>query len=625
MSDQPNLLWLTIEDTSPQFLGCYGDAAARTPAMDALARSGHRFTRAYSTGTVCSPSRSTLITGVPCPILGTGHHRSAYPIPEQIVGFPSVLRGLGYYTSNNVKTDYNTSAHDRLVAESWNESSERAGWWGRDPDQPFFSVFNFMQSHESRTMSMPYDLYAELVLRELDPDRQIGAEAFAVPPFLRDSPDMRRQLARVYNSLSSTDQQLGAVLDRLASDGHTDNTIVMMFADHGEAVPRGKTNGIGFGYRVPLIISVPERWRHLAPWAPGETVDELVSFADLAPTLIGLAGGDPPAHMAGRQIMGAGRAEPPRYRYGATDRADETTDLERSVFFESYVYSRHFMPYQPELSWLLYHDISDIQVIMRQDLADGLLNPAQARLFAPRPMESLYDLDADPWEQRNLADEPGYATLAEELRGELDRHLLADRDVMFCPEPELARISEHTTPYAYRQSARYPFEDVYAAARLAGRVDQLATDEQLGLLGHSEPMVRYWAAIGLRCLTGPQLGSVTAALERALDDDYPPVRILAAAALWRALEDERALEVLRSGCLSNDPYLALIALQQVQHCEDLSPFARQITAVADTGASRSDNVASITGVLLWRMGRTVRPLPANMRPPTLDRSSSPHG
>lgn len=156
-------------------------------------------------------------------------------------------------------------------------------------------------------------------------------------------------------------------------------------------------------------------------------------------------------------------------------------------------------------------------------------------------------------------------------------------------------------------------------------MDQLATDEQLGLLGHSEPMVRYWAAIGLRCLTGPQLGSVTAALERALDDDYPPVRILAAAALWRALEDERALEVLRSGCLSNDPYLALIALQQVQLCEDLSPFATQITAVADTGASRSDNVASITGVLLWRMGRTGRPLPANMRPPTLDRSSSPHG
>lgn len=613
MSDRPNVVWLTIEDTSPQFLGCYGDRAARTPVMDALARSGHRFTRAYSTGTVCAPSRSTLITGVPCTQLGTGHHRSAYPVPDGIVGFPALLRRLGYYTSNNDKTDYNTSAQDRLIAESWDRSCDQAGWWDRDGDQPFFAVFNFMQSHESRTMSMPYSLYVENVLDTLDPEDQIGEEEFEVPPFFRDSPQMRRHLARVYNSLTSTDQQLGAVLDRLAADGLTEDTIVMMFADHGEAVPRGKTNGIGLGYRVPMIISVPERWRHLAPWTPGEVVDELVSFEDLPPTLIGLAGGEPPLHMTGRQMMGDSRTPPPRYRHGATDRSDETTDLERSVFFDRFVYSRHFMPYQPELAWQGYHDIADIRVQMRDDLAEGLLDPAQARPFAARPLDSLYDLEADPWEQHNLAADPAHAALAEELRLELARHVLEGRDVMFCPERELARISEHTTPYEYRQSSGYPIEEVYQAASLAGRRDAEATQEQVRLLAHAEPMVRYWAVLGLRCLNSSEVSSAAAALGDAMTDRDGSIGILAAATLWCTRKDEDALEVLRAACLLDDPHLVLLALQQIQLDDDLQPFTDQITVVADADRGHSPQLEAITAVLQWRMGRAPRPLPDGWR------------
>src|SRR5680860_678183 len=127
--DKPNLLWITIEDTSPQFVGCYGNQDASTPVIDQLAKEGVRFTNAFSTGTVCSPSRSTIITGVPTYKMGTGHHRSSFPIPNSIKGFPYFLKTQGYYTSNNVKTDYNLANEKEFIEEAWNESSKSAGWW----------------------------------------------------------------------------------------------------------------------------------------------------------------------------------------------------------------------------------------------------------------------------------------------------------------------------------------------------------------------------------------------------------------------------------------------------------------------------------------------------------------
>ena len=170
---RPNILWVVIEDTSPEYIGCYGNEAVHTPHIDSLAATGVRFLNAYSTGTVCSPSRSAIITGVKTYKTGTGHHRSAVPLPEQIKGFPELLRASGYYTSNNSKTDYNTSSANRLIRDSWNESSNTAGWWNRMPGQPFFSVFNFGASHQSRTMTNPFDLYQKQVL-DLLPESESG-------------------------------------------------------------------------------------------------------------------------------------------------------------------------------------------------------------------------------------------------------------------------------------------------------------------------------------------------------------------------------------------------------------------------------------------------------------------
>lgn len=138
----PNIVWLTYEDTSPQFIGCYGNAEAKTPVMDSLASRGIRFMNAFSTGTVSSPSRFCLITGCKPGRYGTGNHRSMYRVPDFLTGFPKYLRDKGYYTTNNSKTDYNNARAGEMIRESWCESSGKAHSRGRKPGQPFFAMFN---------------------------------------------------------------------------------------------------------------------------------------------------------------------------------------------------------------------------------------------------------------------------------------------------------------------------------------------------------------------------------------------------------------------------------------------------------------------------------------------------
>ena len=329
--DRPNILWITFEDTSPQFVGCYSNENAETPVMDFMASQGVRFESAFSKGTVCSPSRSAIITGVPTYKMGSGNHRSSFPIPEEIKGFPKYLKDNGYYVTNNSKTDYNIANVNQFTQETWHESSNQAGWWNRKNDQPFFSVFNIPDSHQSRTMSMPYEWYEKNVIQYLLPKQKatnnsdedlpkntkliplkpealnrfhtkhvISDKAFEMPPIYRDTDAMRKQVARVYNSIKLTDIKMGNILHRLHEDHLMDDTIVFIFADHGEGIPRGKTNGIGLGYRVPFIIWFPEKYKHLSPWGTGGIVtDDIIDFEDLAPTLLQITGIEIPNYMKG--------------------------------------------------------------------------------------------------------------------------------------------------------------------------------------------------------------------------------------------------------------------------------------------------------------------------------------
>lgn len=580
--DKPNILWITIEDTSPQFIGCYGNANAKTPNIDKLAQEGIRFTNAFSTGTVCSASRSAIITGVPTYKMGTGNHRSNYPIPEYIKGFPTYLKYNGYYTSNNVKTDYNIANEKKYIEESWDECSNTASWSGRkDKKQPFFSVFNFAASHQSRTMSMPFDWYKKYVWDYLPKEDRIADTAFTMPPFYRDTPEMRKQFARVYNSIKLTDNRIGKLLQKLEEDNLTKNTIIFFYADHGEGIPRGKTNGINLGYRVPLIIKFPEKYKHLSPWGKEGTVSkELINFEDLAPTVISIAQGKVPNYMNGRVLINNKRNKQKNHLLLSNDRADNGPDLTRTVTDGKYIYSRAFMPYLPEMRYIRYIEIAEITQHMRKDLKNGKLNDLQKSIFNPRPAEFLYDIENDIWETRNLINDASHRKVLSRMRKQLDKAILKAKDVHFLPEYEIGLISKNTTPYEFRlDEKKYPFQQIYEVASLSGLKDKTTTKKQIKFLFDDNKIIRYWAAVGLMSQNKKEIDNVKDTLIKALSDNYPPVAITIAAILYQNYNNKKAREILLENAKNENMDLALITINYLLYVDDKTPFIDTIKNV----------------------------------------------
>lgn len=580
---KPNILWITIEDSSPQFFGCYGNTNARTPVIDKLAQEGVRFTNAFSTGTVCSPSRSTIITGVRTFKAGTGHHRSNYPVPESIKGFPYYLQQLGYYVSNNSKTDYNVANAKAFIREAWNESSGKAGWWNRKSGQPFFAVFNFMESHQSRTMTMPYGWYTKNVWEKLDPEERIAENAFEMPPIYRESDEMRKHFARVYNSISLTDKRIGELLDRLETDNLRDSTIIFFFADHGEGEPRGKTNGINYGYRVPFVVWFPEMYKELSPWRTAGTVtDELISFEDLAPTLISLAGGEIPKHLEGRILIGKERSETTDHLLLSADRADNGIDMVRTITDGRYIYSRNYLPFIPQGRYIRYMYISEIVQQMRSDYQAGLLDSLQQSYFEPRPAEYLFDIENDLWETKNLAADAAFRKVLEKMRKQLDDDILKARDVLFLPEYEIGLISQSKTPYEFRIiTKQYPFEEIYSVASLSGKRGSWIAEKQIELLKQPNRIIRYWAIMGLRSQNREILESYRQEIEKGMLDEYPLVRIGAAAIAYQLWENIQAKDILTESCQSDNMDISLLTLNFLMYIENKNPFIQTVREVHD--------------------------------------------
>lgn len=575
--EKPNILWITIEDTSPQFIGCYGNENASTPVIDKLAEEGVRFSNAFSTGAVCAASRSTIITGVRTFKAGTGHQRSQYPIPDYIKGFPYYLKQLGYYTTNNYKTDYNIANEKDFIKESWDECSGKATWKGRKEGQPFFSVFNFPESHQSRTMSWTFEQYVKHVWNHLPEEDRIADEAFDMPPFYNNTPEMRKQFARVYNSIKLTDNRIGELLQKLEDDGLTDDTIIFFYADHGEGIPRGKTNGINLGYRVPFIVWFPEKHKHLSPWETGEITDRLINFEDLGPTMIDLLGGEVPEYMRGQRLFNADSEYDKDLLLLSTDRVDNGLDLVRTVTDGKYVYSRNFMPFIPEVRYINYLEIADITKHMRNDLKHGKLNAFQSGIFNERPYEMLHDIENDIWEEHNLADNPKYKSVLQKMRQHLDTELLKAKDVMLIPEYEMVKLSETQTAYEYRlDETKYNFDEIYKVASLSGKKGEDVVKSQIDYLNHDDKLVRYWAIVGLMSQNPSQLRPYESKLKEAVQDDYAAVAITASAILYKKFGNKDVVEVLNGFSKSDNWTLASMCIYHMLYFEDRTPFVSTI-------------------------------------------------
>ncbi|MDE2732216.1 MAG: sulfatase-like hydrolase/transferase [Bacteroidota bacterium] len=445
--DRPNIVWISAEDMGPR-LGAYGDSVARTPHLDDLAGQSTRYTRVFTTAGVCSPSRAAIITGMHQVSLGAHHMRTLSgapfapePAPYSVVPphyvrtFTEYLRAAGYYTTNNVKEDYQFET----PITAWDESSDSAHWRGRsDPDQPFFSVFNFTTTHESRLWPDPAAAFASMGLPAAfappapdalitDPDR------VTVPPYFPDTPVVRRDIARQYDNIATMDAQAGAILAQLAEDGLADRTIIFFWSDHGDGLPRHKRWLYDSGLHVPLLIRVPGQ--------AAAVNDDLISFLDLAPTVLSLAGVEPPVHLQGRALMGAfADMMPPEYVYGARDRFDEQYDMVRSVRDTRFKYIRNYRPEKPYVLWMAYANVMPtMQEIFRLHAA-GDLNEVQSLWMADRrPVHELYDTASDPYEVDNLAYEPEYSTVLTRMQTALDEWMHTSGDRGFESELDMAQ------------------------------------------------------------------------------------------------------------------------------------------------------------------------------------------
>lgn len=525
-ADRPNILWVVSEDNSATTVGPYGDPLARTPNIDRLAAGGITFDRAYSTSAVCAPTRSSIITGRYASSLGTQHMRSQQVLPEGVKFFPEFLRAAGYFTTNNAKTDYNTSSS---WTGAWNENNKNAHWRHRAAGQPFFAVFNFEQSHESR-------------LHKREPLVTDPAKV-RVPAYLPDTPTVRADLAQYYDCVSRADAALGQILKQLADDGLAEDTIVFYYGDHGGAVSRSKRFLYENGTHPPLVVHFPKKYQHLAPGAAGSRNGELVNFIDLAPTVLSLAGVPLPAQFQGRAFAGAARSPAPEFTFMFRDRMDERYDLARAVTDGRFRYIRNYYPNQP---WGQHLDYLWKQASMSEWAklaADGKLNATQRAFFEAKPAEELFDCTTDPDNVRNLAADPAARPQLVRLRAALRAHLVATRDTGFMPEPLMTAWAGKGSPaVAAADEKRYPL------ARLLDQLDalQLAGPPSADALGIAlrapEAVLRYWGAVA--ALRAAVLPENAAAL---LTDEQLVVRLAAAEVVLGKRSDATAWAVIERG------------------------------------------------------------------------------
>jgi arylsulfatase A-like enzyme len=598
---RPNILWITSEDNGPH-LGAYGHPDAVTPHLDRLAGRGLRYTNVWSTAPVCAPARTALITGMYPESTGGEHMRSLVRLPEGVRMFPALLREAGYYTTNNTKQDYNVMeagdapgddvtppawrpgaapggvSSEVLTSGVWDESSATAHWRNRAAGQPFFAVFNLMETHES------------FIHRKPAPTRHDPA-TIRIPSYMPDRPEIRADWAAYHDNMTAMDGLAGALLAELDAAGLAEDTIVFYYGDNGPGLPRSKRFVQDSGLHVPMIVHLPAKYRHLAPdgYDRGATSDRLIGFVDMAPTVLGLAGVPVPSHMQGQAFMGPAATPAPQYAFGVRARMDERYDLLRSVRDARFVYIRNYMPHRPPGQYTWYGVLMPSWRAWKQQYDQGRLTPAQRAFWEPKPAEELYDLRADPDEVRNLSASGEHHDTLIRMRTALAAHALEVRDLGFLPEYMLHRVP---VPYDYgHDRARYDLETIRSAAGQA-------TDPAAPLsavhddLSHADPAVRYWAAVGMIVRGHDAVMASEAELVRLLDGDDPGPRIAAGEALGRygsAAARTRALATLvaLADAAKNEEYVALLALNALVHVPELPAAVRAAVGTLPKGAPRS--------------------------------------
>lgn len=412
---KPNILWIVADDLGTD-MGCYGDSLIYTPNLDRLAGQGVKYNHFYTVTAVCSPSRSTMITGMYPTSINCQQHRTHYKksLPEGIFPITKYFREAGYFTSNGDfrnknkpgKTDYNFKADSIFDGTDWSQ---------RKPGQPFFAQIQIHYPHRAFSR---------------DSLHPINQNSVALPPYYPNNWLARQDWALYLETIQILDREVGKIMQRLDEENLADSTIVFFFGDQGRCMVRAKQFMYDGGIHTPLIIRYPNEAQK------GRVENNLVSNVDLAPAALGLANIKIPNYLQGLDFLDP--EIPARtYIFSMRDRRDETVDRIRAIRTRNFKYIRNFYPDLPYTQFNTYKKqaypvITLLQVMQKQ----GKLTPAQEPfMLKTKPPEELYDLNNDPWEIHNLADNKVYTDTLKNLRILMDI-TLAKYDKGVYPENE---------------------------------------------------------------------------------------------------------------------------------------------------------------------------------------------
>jgi arylsulfatase A-like enzyme len=449
-SEKPNVLWIFTEDLSP-LIGSYGDPVnqGHTPVLDGLADRGVVFKRAFATASVCSASRSAIITGVVQTKTGTHEHRSSRTTESEIVPealrihlpkgmrtIPELMREAGYFTFNSGKDDYNFH-YNRLDLYSTGTKSDYVlgmnGWQGnkgkhttthQNPEVAWTKEVWDARIVEDQPWFGQIMLWGGKAQNRYTPKGSVlDSDAVPLPPYFPDTEAHREAWVNHYNSVRGTDAQVGEILAELDADGELENTIIFFFSDHGSNTSlRHKQFLYEGGVHVPLIISGEHPWIET-----GQVSNALVSTLDISATTLALGKARRPDYLGGGNLLSPS-FEGHRFVFSARDRCDYTIDTIRAVRSDQFRYIRNYFPDRMMMQ-AQYRDNQPIVTEFKRMRAEGKLTPYQeTHWFGKRPLEELYEIQRDPHQINNLAENSDYEEVLKEHRLALGDWILKKGD-----------------------------------------------------------------------------------------------------------------------------------------------------------------------------------------------------
>lgn len=448
---RPNILLLVAEDMSAR-VNAFGDSIAHTPNIDALAKMGVRYPNTFTTAGVCAPSRAALIMGIHQISIGGQHMRAsgrpegAYQCvpPEEMKAFPELLRRAGYFTFNTSKQDYQFSGV-RIGSGPftiWDTEDDVNLWRSRQAGQPFFGMLNFMETHESgifpplghRPKSMVHLLLQVFRAGLKKSDIDFSPNEIALPPYYPNTSTVRQDIVRHYQNIAAMDGIVGDVMNKLKKDGLLESTIVIWTTDHGDGLPRAKRELYDSGIKVPMVIYWPEAFRPQDVQA-GMVDERMISFVDLAPTILSLAKTPIPNYIHGRNFIKDILHR--THIFAARDRIDEVKDRQRAVRNHRFKYIKSWYPNQAGGHQLAFRDNIPMMKEFWKLKGENRLNEEQLLWFEAPGEERLFDVQNDPYELEDISQDTVYSEVLIEMRQVLNDWLSSVDDWSELAESEM--------------------------------------------------------------------------------------------------------------------------------------------------------------------------------------------